>query len=179
MTPEQTTICDLIKTLGLTAAADGDDFASVTSALNAPTVTKHVGVVSMSSTLAALGPAADATIAAFEASPTGRQGLAKLAAVGLDYSHPLTTALLDAMVAASAISQATADKLTALSSPQISPAADKQLPEVTTAAAEAAWQQYRLEQRIENATALMLGRLSPDQTAAQQAATVSQAWSEA
>lgn len=121
-------------------AAQAADFDTVASVLSVPTVTqRRATLVSMAETLTAIGAASDATILAFEASPTGRHGLAKLAAEGLDYGHPITQALLAGMVSAGAITQQIADTLTALSVQIISPAAAAGVDPPTAEDCEKAW----------------------------------------
>lgn len=171
MSPEHIKLVDLITSQDLTAAADSGDFPAIAAALNAATVERRAPTpISMAETLGALESSADATIAAFEATPTGRAGLAKLAATGLDFGHPLVVAQLDAMVAAAAITQATADILAALSVATISPAAAVGIESPPLAAEiSAAWSAKQLRETIHqvvvNLDALYNEWLNGDETA--------------
>lgn len=126
-----TTLNDLITTHA-SADAAAEDWAAVAATLNAATVqrTSAGTLTSMAQTLGRLAPAEiEPTLQAFGLSALGQSGLAKLAANGLDFAHPLTVRLIEAMRAA--LPAGVADKLRLIGAWMISPAVDANLGVVT------------------------------------------------
>lgn len=126
-----TSLNELITTHAAAPAA-AEDWVSVAAALNAATVhrTSAGTLTSMAQTLSRLSPGEiEPTLQAFGLSALGQAGLAKLAANGLDFAHPLTVGLIEAMRAA--LPAGVADKLLAIGVWMVSPAVAANLGVVT------------------------------------------------
>ena len=120
----------------LAAAGKWDDVAAV---FNAPIVRSHSELLGTATVISALGPAdTELTLAAIGATHTGRIGLAKLAATGLDFSHPLTVGMLNQLQAANVLPSGAAAKLLALGQISSSLSADAGLGTVTAEQCEQA-----------------------------------------
>lgn len=180
MNARQSQLAKLIRRGSLEPAADAGDFAAIANQLNAASITiTREDPVSMGETGLALGSDVAGVLQAFEATATGRSALAKLSAAGLRYHHPLTQALLAGLVAAGLISQTVSDQLTALSTRVVSPAEHAGLDPVTATELQTAWTLYRLDQRIQNAAALMAEYISAEMSRGEQLAAAAKAWTNA
>lgn len=123
------------------AAATAGDWAAVAAILNAATVQKTSAgtLTSMARTLASLADSErEATLAAFQTTHVGKSGLAKLAATGLDFAHPITIGLIESL--RNTLPSGVADKLLRLGNWTVSPAADAGFGVVTANACEVAWE---------------------------------------
>lgn len=172
-------LANLIRSYALAAATAGD-WAAVAAALNASTVQKTSAgtLTSMARTLASLAESErEATLAAFATTRVGESGLAKLAATGLDFAHPITIGLIESL--RNTLPVGVADKLLKLGNWTVSPAADAGLEPVTATQCQTAWNQAAIESRVMNAAALAKERMLPTDTAQQLVAKWAQAWAEA
>lgn len=132
-------LANLIRSYALAAATAGD-WAAVAAALNASTVQKTSAgtLTSMSRTLGALQASErEPTLAAFATTRVGESGLAKLAATGLDFAHPITIGLIESL--RNTLPVGVADKLLKLGNWTVSPAADAGLDPVSALDCQKAW----------------------------------------
>lgn len=173
------TLAELIARDALAAATAGN-WTSVAATLNALTVPKTSAgtLTSMARTLASLADSErEPTLAAFATTQVGKSGLAKLAATGLDFAHPITIGLIETL--RGTLPAGVADKLLRLGNWTVSPAADQGFDAVTSSQCESAWKTKKIGDRIVNAAALAKERIATTDTPEQQFAKLAQAWTEA
>ena len=177
MNDRQVQLAGLILNNDLKAEADADNFAAVVAALNAKTVvvTKSTPV-SMAETGMALGADATEALEAFHKTPIGQSAVAKLAAEGLQYNHPLTVNLLDNLVAASLLRPEIADKLKSLSEWCESPFERDSIAAAGVDELRAAWNAYRLDQKLTNAAAKARESITAEMNEQERAAAWTAAW---
>lgn len=172
-------LANLIRLYAL-AAANAGDWNAVAAALNSATVPKTSAgnLTSMARTLSALtANEREPTLAAFATTEVGKSGVAKLAATGLDFAHPITIGLIDSL--RNTLPVGVADKLLKLGNWTVSPAADVGMDPVTASQCQTAWIQSVIESRIVNASALAQERMLATDSAEQLVAKWAQAWAEA
>lgn len=168
-----------IRSCAATAAAAGD-WAAVAASLNAPVGTPRAGKWQYLEVLAVLGEAEFRhTLEVMRADTIGRRGVELLelpeqAGGGLDFSHPLTAALI--MRLASALRPGVAVRLMGLGT--ITRRSGLAI-DVSPAECQAAWSAAVIQSRVTNAAALAAERLSPADSDTVRRSKWAQAWEDA
>ena len=137
-------IPELVQAEGLESDADAGNWQTIADALNAATRVVNTGPVITKQVFAALGDDARAVVAALDADPIGRAGLASLYAGDLDFSDPVTAGSMADLVSRGVITQATSDTLSGLSEHMESPAQNEGLGTVTASEVQTEWGKHTL-----------------------------------